>query len=194
MQTPSDLPRRELLAALAVERLVRALDAFGAAPLVARAVAEDAELRRYGWGAEQDRIAEQLRGREAIGAWMARSPSETRFSTVGAPILGGQPARWHARYRMEVAGFIGGGSWRLDLDDDGLVTAWEHRPDDLDPDIQVDSWRGYVEASIEMEREAGLRDEHNEHEHEHDDQGHGHAPHDNHGRGVASGLRGDRDL
>ncbi len=174
MQTPSDLPRRELLAALAVERLVRALDAYGAAPLVAKAVADGAELRRYGWGAEQDRIAEQLRGRESIGDWMARSPADTRFSVIGAPILAGQPARWHARYRMEVAGFIGGGTWRLELDDDGLVTSWEHRPDDLDPDIQVDAWRGYVEASIAMEREAAAAgDDAHDHDHDHD---HDHGP------------------
>ena len=159
MLTPSDLPRRELLAALAVERLVQALNGCGAAPLVAKAIADEAELRRYGWGDEQDRIAEQLRGRDAIGAWMARCPSDTRFAMIGVPMHGGNLARWHARYRMEVAGFIGGGLWRLDLDDDGLITALEHRPDDLDPDIQVDDWRGFVEASIEMEREAGLRNE-----------------------------------
>lgn len=134
-------------ATLAVDRVVAALNAGGATPESNSAFSDDVELVRYGWGQSSDQIAEQRHGRAELQAWMARTPATARFTRVGDAIPQSEGVAI-ARYALEMDGFKNGGRWRFRLSDDGRVQWWEHRPGDLDPDIQDAEWRTKVEIAL----------------------------------------------
>lgn len=129
--------------------LQRALEGGGAAAAVERSFGAHAEVVRYGWGAERDVRIETFVGVEAISEWVERTPAGCRFEpgaidAIDADCLGGS-----ARYRLEVAGFRGGGRWTLRLGVDGRIARLGHHPDSLDPDIQDEVWRPLVEVSLQ---------------------------------------------
>lgn len=132
---------------LAAEHVVRALNAGGATAEVSAAFSDDVQLLRYGWGQAADRVVEQLQGREALATWLARSPATARFRLAGDAIPT-RPGEAVQRYGVEMDGFVNGGRWLLRLDQEGLVCHWEHRPGDLDPDIQDQTWRARVEEAL----------------------------------------------
>ncbi len=121
-------------AAEAVERLVAAYHSRGDADAVARAFHEQALIDRFGVYDNSGQLEETLEGREAIMTWLARTPDTVVFSRGGDV----QPSAdagfsWWVRYHYAVPSidFENGGEWRFDIDDSGLVTRLEHRPDDL---------------------------------------------------------------
>ncbi|MEY3014866.1 MAG: hypothetical protein RIT45_3601 [Pseudomonadota bacterium] len=135
---------------IAADRMVAALNAGGATPETAAAFGDEVELLRYGWGQASDHVVEHLHGREALSKWLARSPATARFERRGDAIpLGDGSARQH--YGLEMDGFRNGGRWRIRLDADGRVCWWEHRPGDLDPDIQTPEWRARVEHALDVD-------------------------------------------
>ena len=107
-------------------------------------------VRRFGFDAERGTCVEVITGLQGVRDWAARSPEGTFFDVAEAT----DERADQARYVMRVKGFIGGGLWRLELDDDGRSAALEHHPDDLDADRQNDAeWREAVELTLRGRRD-----------------------------------------
>jgi hypothetical protein len=87
-------------------------------------------VRRYGYGARQGEVVQQLHGWPAIASWLATAPDAYTFSLgPNQPDLAEIVA---ARYVVRGPdGFVGGGVWRLYTDPQGAVAAMDHEPDDL---------------------------------------------------------------
>ncbi len=139
---------RAMLAA-ALMSLQRALDGRGAAAAVDRCFIADAEVVRYGWGDERDQRVETFAGVAAIRQWLERAPAACHFETGAIDTIDADGLGGSVRYRLEVAGFRGGGRWTLRLSADGRIARMGHHPDSLDPDIQDAVWRPLVEASLQ---------------------------------------------
>ncbi len=93
--------------------------------------APDVRVSRYGWDAERDVVVQHLAGTGAVREWLALLRPVCQFSLDGEIVqeAGGQ---LRVRYRIVATDdFVGGGTWRLQLDDAGRLSTLEHRPDDL---------------------------------------------------------------
>lgn len=101
------------------------------------ALAEDAEVRRHGWGARIDSVVEVLEGREAITAWAQGANRHSLF--VVESIQGEEDGlHYRARYRVEILNFLNRGWWRFTLNPQGQIQVLWHRADALqDPTMRA---------------------------------------------------------
>lgn len=113
----------------AIERWLNALHATGQEAFVEAACAHDAVIERYGWDG-QTRPSEVFEGHQAIGEWLARSPEGTRFHAGEAAL---EDEVWVVPYTVTLQDFRNHGTWRVLLDDAGLVRELQHRPEPLPP-------------------------------------------------------------
>lgn len=110
----------------------------------AQHLAPEIIVQTYLHGARAGELRESFSGLEEVVQWAQRSPGETFFcaSEVGGEIL----------YDVNVAGFVGGGRWDIELDEAGRICKLHHRPFPLNEDKQKDSsWREAVRMTIEHE-------------------------------------------
>jgi hypothetical protein len=116
----------------ALQRLVDTLNSRGVAEKVDRAFAGDAVLERFDPG-ESDGDSEKISGSHAIARWMSKVPVTTRFALAGKchVVDGREPAAAKVRYRYEWNGFLHGGTWVVQLANDGRLAHWAHHPDML---------------------------------------------------------------
>lgn len=105
-----------------VEAWIRALT-HPSDEAVEAACTEDIAVVRYGIFEGRDAVAERIEGREAVTAWLRRSPDGVAWSAEA------QDGRW--RYRIEIDGFVNGGWWDL-VFRDGRVAEVHHRADAID--------------------------------------------------------------
>ncbi|MCP4920826.1 MAG: hypothetical protein GY913_28360 [Proteobacteria bacterium] len=90
---------------------------------VEAACTADVVVVRYGIFEGRDAIAERIEGRDAVTAWLRRSPEGVTWSA--SP----QDGRW--RYRIEIDGFVNHGWWDI-VERDGQVAEVHHRADAID--------------------------------------------------------------
>ena len=118
-----------------IERWLAALNSGGALSLVEQACSAEICIRRFGYGERRGQPVEEIRGVEAVATWLALPAPGTVFHREGVceHIVREQGPWYQARYRVEVADFVGGGLWSFTLSDEGTLQTLEHRPDDLSP-------------------------------------------------------------
>ncbi len=92
-------------------------------------------VERCGFDGERGVCLETFEGATSVCDWASRSPAGSRF-TIESMREGS------AQYTIEVAGFIGGGTWMIRLDDNERLLHITHQPDDLAAHRQTDDeWR-----------------------------------------------------
>lgn len=132
------------------ELLSHAGDDDDANVLAEALITQDARVRRLGFAAARGECAETFVGPDAVVIWARRSPDGTVFECTAADEADS------VRYRVQIAGFVGGGTWRLTLDAAGRIATLDHQPDELDVARQTDpEWREAVELSLQAQ-ESGL--------------------------------------
>ncbi len=172
-------------ATLALERWLDALRGFGASEPVVAAMADDAEVLRFGWDDRRGVLGERFRGHDEIAAWCGRSPREVRFDLAEPPVPGPDDT-WIARYRISLGDFRNHGNWQLRLADDGRIARLEHQPEDLPQEWRdgvpegmrlpgMETTRAELEAAAqayaadpERHRAIATGEHGHDHDHEHD--------------------------
>ena len=89
---------------------------------VAAACAEGVRVLRYNIFEDRDEVGEVFEGREALLAWLQRTPEGIAWSLESDDGA-------ECRYRLETGDFVNGGTWRYALDGEGLITELHHHAD-----------------------------------------------------------------
>ena len=127
----------------AIQRWIDALNVRGERTVLAAAFQADASVARKGFGSKTGQLVEVIEGLENVSEWMGLLPSGITFECVGPVEVAADSEGEVAlvRYRLSVDDFVGGGSWRFRLGDDGLVGWLEHQPDRIDDPIEEGDYR-----------------------------------------------------
>ncbi|MBI5607385.1 MAG: hypothetical protein HY902_00735 [Deltaproteobacteria bacterium] len=128
------MTERAALAAM-LQHWMTALNSRGDPDAVAAAVAEEVLVERYGFHYQRGELVEELRGREQVARWMARTAAVVQFELDSAEPRATGAGTWQVRYIVRAPDdFVGGGVWDLQLDGRGQLSYLRHQPDDLAPE------------------------------------------------------------
>lgn len=148
----------------------------GRAERVARIFADAAVIRRYGVWDMAGQLAETLTGRDAIVAWLDRTPTHVTvtFTLAGDP----EPATDHddpdalsVPFTYGFEEFLNGGRWIVALNDEGQLRWLEHHPREL-----TEEQRAYSPPSeVVIANSPHVAHDHGSHEHDHGSHDHDHG-------------------
>ncbi len=148
----------------AIENWIAALNEKGRSSRVRVEAAVHPEIRveRFGFGANAGRLVEVIRGTEGVAEWFGITPEVVQFELAGPVEVEGEGSGVEkVGYRVVAGEFVGHGTWRFRLHDDGRIVWLEHRPDDIPDAVQEGSFR------IGEGRMHGDHPHHGEHHHHH---------------------------
>jgi hypothetical protein len=160
----------------AIENWVTALNTRGSQMLVCveAAVHPDVRVVRYGFGANQGRVVEEIHGVTGVAEWFGLTPDVIEFELAG-PVdslneeNGVEDAVVRGvRYQVLAGDFVNGGSWRFRVHEDGRIIWLEHRPDEVDDAVQEGSYRlGRAVPEMKSGRDPGETGTSTHHHHGH---------------------------
>lgn len=136
-----DLMSVELMEPL-LRRWLSVVASRGADPDLDQLLAEDVWVERYHWSPPG--LAQRIEGREAVRAWLARSPVVVKWSLESAGTL--REGGWvDVYYGVRVVDFFNQGLWSLRVQD-GRIVQVLHQPEQL-----PEEWRQGVPEGKSLE-------------------------------------------
>lgn len=118
-------------AAAALVRWVEAVNAYGDRAITAAAVSPAIAIERCGFGDQRGQVVQNILGLDATVQWLAMTRDVVQFQCDVAD-LSTTDSAWVVRYRLTAPDdFVGGGSWTIRLDPDGMLLWLRHQPDEL---------------------------------------------------------------
>lgn len=117
-----------------IDRWLRAVNLRGESQAVEKATVPTIQVDRCGWGENNGKVVQVIKGWKDLSAWLRLSPDGTVFNLDSEVCSSSDQEPFEAvvRYRLEVSDFVGGGEWRFQMAEDGRLVRIEHRPDNLD--------------------------------------------------------------
>ncbi len=127
----------------AIQRWTDALNARGDRTALASAIQAGASVARKGFGSKSGHLVEVIEGLGNVSEWMGLIPEGITFECVGSVDVAADSEGEVAtvRYQLSIDDFVGGGSWRFRVGDDGLVGWLEHSPDAISDPIEEGDYR-----------------------------------------------------
>lgn len=128
---------------LAIQRWTDALNARGDRVALASAIQAGASVARKGFGSKSGHLVEVIEGLGNVSEWMGLIPEGITFECVGSVDVAADSEGEVAtvRYQLSIDDFVGGGSWRFRVGDDGLVGWLEHSPDAISDPMEEGDYR-----------------------------------------------------
>lgn len=102
----------------------------------------DIRVERYGFGSNAGRLVEEIRGIDGVAEWFGLTPEIVEFELAGqVEFESGDTEIALVNYRVLAGDFVGAGTWRFEVGEDGRILWLEHRPKDIPDAVQEGTFR-----------------------------------------------------